>query len=75
MKHTLEISSVRLLFGERLVLSDVYLKIETGNIVGLLGQNGCGKPCLMRGIYGTLACEKSGRIDEHYFFDVYRCPI
>lgn len=74
MKHTLEISSVRLLFGERLILSDVYLKIETGDIVGLLGQNGCGKTCLMRGIYGTLACEKSVRIDDHYFFDVYRRP-
>lgn len=74
MKHALEISSVRLLFGERLILSDVYLKIETGNIVGLLGQNGCGKSCLMRGIYGTLACEKSVSIDDIYFLDVYKHP-
>lgn len=74
MKHTLEISSVRLLFGERLILSDVYLKIETGNIVGLLGQNGCGKSCLMRGVYGTLSCEKSVSIDDIYFFDVYKHP-
>lgn len=74
MKHALEISSVWLLFGERLILSDVYLKIETGNIMGLLGQNGCGKSCLMRGIYGTLACEKSVSIDNIYFLDVYKHP-
>ncbi|WP_298652455.1 ATP-binding cassette domain-containing protein [uncultured Proteiniphilum sp.] len=74
MKHTLEISGIRLLFGERLILSDVYLKIETGSIVGLLGQNGSGKSCLMRGVYGTLACEKSVSIDDVYFFNVYKQP-
>lgn len=74
MKHTLEISSVRLLFGERLILSDVYLKIETGNIVGLLGQNGSGKSCLMRGVYGTLACEKSVSIDGVYLYHAYTHP-
>lgn len=74
MKHTLEISSVRLLFGERLILSDVYLKIETGNIVGLLGQNGCGKSCLMRGVYGTLECEKSVSIDDVYFYHAFTHP-
>ena len=37
MKHTLEISGMRLLFDERLILSDVYMKIETGDTVGLLG--------------------------------------
>ena len=74
MKHILEISGIRLLFGERLILSDVYLKIETGSIVGLLGQNGSGKSCLMRGVYGTLACEKSVSIDDIYFFNVYKQP-
>lgn len=54
MKHTLEVSSVRLLYGERLILSDVYLKIETGNIVGLLGKNGEGKSSLMHVIFGVI---------------------
>ena len=54
MKNKLEISSVRLLYGDRLILSDVYLKIETGNIIGLLGRNGEGKSSLMRVIYGTI---------------------
>lgn len=74
MKHILEVSSVRLLFKERLILSDVYLKIQTGNIVGLLGQNGSGKSCLMRGAYGTLACDKSVSIDDVYFDHAYTRP-
>lgn len=74
MKHTLEISSIRLLFGERLILSDIYLKIETGDVVGLLGRNGCGKTSLMRVIAGTLQAEKSILLDEKSLYDAYRHP-
>lgn len=74
MKHTLEISGIRLSFGERLILSDVYLKIETGDIIGLLGRNGCGKTCLMRIILGSLPAEKSILIDEESLFEAYRHP-
>lgn len=73
-KHRMEISGVRLLFGERLILSDVYLKIETGEVVGLLGRNGCGKSSLMQGVYGTLPCEKSVSIDDIHFHEVYKHP-
>ena len=72
MKHRMEISGVRLLFGERLILSAVYLQIETGDVVGLLGRNGCGKSSLMRGVYGTLPCDKSVSIDDKYFNEVYK---
>lgn len=72
MKHTLEISGMRLLFDERLILSDVYMKIETGDTVGLLGRNGCGKTCLMRGVYGTLECEKSVIIDNISVYEAYK---
>lgn len=74
MKHTLDISGIRLLFGERLILSDVYLKIETGEVVGLLGRNGCGKTCLMRVILGSLPAEKSILVDETSLFEAYRYP-
>ncbi|MDO5665783.1 MAG: ATP-binding cassette domain-containing protein, partial [Bacteroidia bacterium] len=74
MKHTLEIGGIRLLFGERLILSDVYLKIETGKVVGLLGRNGCGKTCLMRVILGSLQAEKSIRIDKTSLFEAYKHP-
>lgn len=64
MTSTLEADSIQLHFGLRSILSDVYLKCETGTITGLLGRNGQGKTCLMNIIYGTLRpYHKSVRID------------
>ncbi len=74
MKHTLEISSIRLLFGERLILSDIFLTIHTGEIVGLLGRNGTGKSCLMRVIMGILKAEKSICVDNQYLHAAYKQP-
>ncbi|HEY4322917.1 MAG TPA: ATP-binding cassette domain-containing protein [Mucilaginibacter sp.] len=54
MIHTLEADGIQLDFGLRRLLSDVYLKCETGKISGLLGRNGQGKTCLMNVILGTL---------------------
>ena len=62
--HTLEADSIQLGFEGRRILSDIYLKCETGKIVGLLGRNGQGKSCLMKIIYGSLKCERSVRIDK-----------
>ncbi|RDV15137.1 ATP-binding cassette domain-containing protein [Pontibacter diazotrophicus] len=53
VKHTLEVDSVLYSFGERKLLSDVYLNCGTGEIVGLLGRNGCGKTTLLKIIFGT----------------------
>lgn len=53
-KHTLEIDSVELSFGERRILAGVYLLIETGSVTALLGRNGCGKSCLMKILCGSL---------------------
>ncbi|MBC8984356.1 ATP-binding cassette domain-containing protein [Pedobacter sp. N36a] len=64
MAHQLEIDSVSLQFGSRTILSDVYLKCETGKITGLLGRNGTGKSSLMNLIFGTLVPgNKSVRFD------------
>jgi ABC-type multidrug transport system ATPase subunit len=64
MNHTLEIDSVTLEFREKRILQDVYVKIETGKITGLLGRNGSGKSCLMNIIFGELRPkDKSVRID------------
>lgn len=54
MNHKLEIDSVFLEFGNRRILSDIYLKCETDKIIGLLGRNGNGKTSLMNIIYGNL---------------------
>jgi len=65
MIHTLEADSIQLEFDGRSILSDIYLKAETGKITGLLGRNGAGKSCLMKIIYGSLKSEKSIRIDGY----------
>ena len=56
MIHTLEADGINLDFDLRRILSDVYIKCETGKITGLLGRNGEGKSCLMNIILGTLKC-------------------
>lgn len=64
MVHQLEVDSVQLQYGTREILSDVYLKCETGKITGLLGRNGTGKSSLMNIIFGSLVPEnKSVRFD------------
>ena len=64
MNHKLEIDSIILEFDSRRILSDVYLKCESGKITGLLGRNGYGKTCLMNIIHGSLApTNKSIRLD------------
>ena len=65
MSHSLEIDSVILSFGDRVILSDVYLRCQTGRITGLFGRNGTGKSCLMNIITGELKCDQSFiRIDD-----------
>jgi ABC-type lipopolysaccharide export system ATPase subunit len=62
--HILEADSIQFGFEGRRLLSDIYLRCETGKITGLLGRNGQGKSCLMKIIFGILKCEKSVRIDS-----------
>ena len=45
---------VTLAIGDRLVLANITLAIESGEFVGLLGPNGAGKTTLMRAILGLL---------------------
>lgn len=57
MKHLLEVDSVIKRYNNRLVVSDVYIKCETGNIIGLLGRNGSGKSTLLKIISGIINAE------------------
>ena len=54
MKNLLEVDSVMISFNERKILHDCYLRCETGDVIGLLGRNGCGKSSLMKVIFGSL---------------------
>lgn len=73
--HTLEVDSVNLSFGERRILSDIYLKCETGKVTGLLGRNGSGKTCLMNIIYGSLKGENQHvEVDNIYIEEAFRKP-
>ncbi|WP_396186443.1 ATP-binding cassette domain-containing protein [Flavobacterium sp.] len=62
--HILEVDSVQKQFNQKVVLSDVYLKCITGEIIGLLGRNGSGKSTLLKIIFGIVSADnKFVRID------------
>ena len=48
MSVVLEYKNVNKRFGEKQVLKDVNLKIESNKIIGLLGKNGSGKSTLFK---------------------------
>ena len=75
MSNLLEADSIILDFGNRRILSDIYLKCETGKITGLLGRNGCGKTSLMNIIYGNLNPNSSSiRFDNQVVYNAHRSP-
>lgn len=53
-KHILEVSGIQKSFNNKLLLSDIYLKLETGQIMGLFGRNGSGKSTLLKIIFGIV---------------------
>ena len=73
--NVLELDGVNLSFNERMILSSVYLKCQTGEIVGLIGRNGSGKSCMMNMIFGTLQGDnKSVRFNNKYYEQLFRIP-
>lgn len=53
-KHLLEVDSVQKSYDNKSILSDVYLKCETNDVIGLLGRNGSGKSTLLKIIFGIV---------------------
>lgn len=71
----LEADSIWLQFGNRKILQSVYLKLQTGQITGLLGRNGSGKSCLLKSIMGLMPTEsQSVRVDGQYVEKPYQKP-
>jgi lipopolysaccharide export system ATP-binding protein len=58
MSNILEIDSVIKSYGNKQVLTDIYLKCQTGDIIGLLGRNGSGKTTLLKILFGILPAER-----------------
>jgi iron complex transport system ATP-binding protein len=63
---TLRLDGITLSYGSRMVLKDINLEVQPGEIAGVIGPNGSGKSTLIRSIAKTIA-PVSGRI----FIDGY----
>jgi ABC-type lipopolysaccharide export system ATPase subunit len=58
MPDLLEIDSVIKSFSDRQILTDIYLKCETGDVIGILGRNGTGKSTLLKILFGVLPADR-----------------
>jgi ABC-type lipopolysaccharide export system ATPase subunit len=68
MASILEVDSIIKSYGNWQVLTDIYLKCCTGDIIGMLGRNGSGKSTLLGIIFGTVPAERRfTRIDGKPF--------
>lgn len=47
---SLEISNLSFSFGKKVILQDVNLSVNSGEVVGILGPNGCGKSTILKNI-------------------------
>lgn len=74
MSH-LHVDSVIKSFGDKQVLTDIFLTCSTGEIIGLLGKNGCGKSTLLKIIFGSIPAErKFVKVDNTVSSTLFRNP-
>ncbi|RTY73718.1 ATP-binding cassette domain-containing protein [Flavobacterium sp. LS1R10] len=63
-KNILEIDSIQKQYEGKSIVSDVYLRCETADIIGVLGRNGSGKSTLLKIIFGIVTADfKFVRVD------------
>lgn len=73
--RVLEADGIRIEFGGRQVLGSIYMRVQTGQIVGLLGRNGSGKSVLLQTIFGARAvADASVRVDGRRVVPAFRQP-
>jgi lipopolysaccharide export system ATP-binding protein len=54
--HQLVADSVFKYVGKRELLTDCFVTCNTGEVIGILGRNGCGKSTFLKIIFGTVGC-------------------
>lgn len=73
--QVLEADGIRIAFGGREVLASIYMRVQTGQIVGLLGRNGSGKSVLLQAIFGAQAVpDASVRVNGRRVVPAFREP-
>lgn len=71
--HILEADSITKTFGDRDILSSIYLKTQTGEICALFGRNGTGKSTLLKTLFGSLIADyKHIKIDDQFSKTPYK---
>lgn len=56
--YVIEMDSILKTFGHFQLLTDVYLKCETKDIIAVLGRNGSGKSTLLKILFGTASADR-----------------
>ena len=56
---SLEVKNLSYNIGGKEILNNVFLKVDEGEFVGLVGPNGCGKSTLLKNIYRTFRPERN----------------
>lgn len=59
-------------FKKRIILTDISLRIKTGEILGIFGRNGCGKTTLLKILFGTLASDDENILIDNECFNPSR---
>src|SRR6266542_2529851 len=63
------VHSISRKFKKQIVLSNISLKIKTGEILGIFGRNGCGKSTLLKILFGVLPPDDHEILIDNERFD------
>ena len=73
MQNELYVDSITKEYNNKIVLKNIFLKVNSGDIIGLLGRNGCGKSTLLKIIFGTVEAEsKFIRVNGTVYNNAYK---